>query len=210
MQRYTTTVSAMPAAIETGMPTITRATPDQWIVDACGSTRAQSTIAPISASVMLIGMRARHEQSTTPTATAVMRTKPETPCSAKSTTPTPTVRATCVPIVEGTWAAMAQRARAERGRFLAVVHGRPTRDVVQLFTPHLGKAPRAGAFAEPSDGLEPSTPSLPCAAKRLPWVATGCGPACLSGFRGCPICHRLPPVAPAGLHTCSIQGENST
>ena len=26
---------------------------------------------------------------------------------------------------------------------------------------------------KPSDGLEPSTPSLPCAAKRLPRVATG-------------------------------------
>lgn len=48
------------------------------------------------------------------------------------------------------------------------------------------------------------TPSLPCAPKRLPWVATGCGSACLSGFRGSPICRRLPPVAPAGLHKCSI------
>src|SRR5205823_4777579 len=57
---------------------------------------------------------------------------------------------------------------------------------------------------EPSDGLEPSTPSLPCAAERLPWVATGCGSACLSGFRAPPICHRLPPVAPAWLHECSI------
>jgi hypothetical protein len=56
---------------------------------------------------------------------------------------------------------------------------------------------------KPSDGLEPSTPSLPCAAKRLPWVASGCGSACLSGFRARPICHRLPPVAPAGLHKCS-------
>ena len=67
-----------------------------------------------------------------------------------------------------------------------------------------GKAPTCGAFAEPSDGLEPSTPSLPCAPTRLPWVATGCGSACLGGFRGRPVCHRLPPVAPAGLHTCSI------
>jgi hypothetical protein len=66
------------------------------------------------------------------------------------------------------------------------------------------KNPACGDFAEPSDGLEPSTPSLPCAAKRLPWVVTGCGSACLSGFRARPICHRLPPVAPAGLHKCSI------
>jgi hypothetical protein len=47
------------------------------------------------------------------------------------------------------------------------------------------------------------TCSLPCAPKRLPWVATGCGSACLSGFRAPLICHRLPPVAPAGLHECS-------
>src|ERR1700730_14970879 len=66
------------------------------------------------------------------------------------------------------------------------------------------KAPFCGAFAEPSDGLEPSTPSLPCAPKRFPWVATGCGSACLIGFRGRPICDRLPPVAPARLHKRSI------
>ena len=66
------------------------------------------------------------------------------------------------------------------------------------------KAPICGAFAEPSDGLEPSTPSLPF-----------CGPgnwsqpmatvlACSSRFRGNPICHRLPPVATALLHKCSM------
>jgi hypothetical protein len=66
------------------------------------------------------------------------------------------------------------------------------------------KKPRiCGGFAKPSDGLEPSTPSLPCAPKPLPLVATGCGLACLSDFRGCPVCHWLPPVAPAGLHKCS-------
>jgi hypothetical protein len=52
----------------------------------------------------------------------------------------------------------------------------------------------SGDFAEPSDGLEPSTPSLPCAPERLPWVATGCGLACLSGFRGRLICHWLRPL----------------
>ncbi len=62
----------------------------------------------------------------------------------------------------------------------------------------------AGISSKPSDGLEPSTPSLPCAAKRLPWVATGCGSACLSRFRAPRICHRLPPVALARLHKCSI------
>ena len=57
---------------------------------------------------------------------------------------------------------------------------------------------------KPSCGLEPQTPSLPCAANGLPWVAIGCGSACLSGFRARPICHRLPPVAPAGLHKRSM------
>ena len=59
------------------------------------------------------------------------------------------------------------------------------------------KAPLSGAFLKPSNGLEPLTPSLPCAAKRLPWVATGCGSACLSGFRVVPFatgCHRLRPL----------------
>jgi hypothetical protein len=59
-------------------------------------------------------------------------------------------------------------------------------------------------FVKPSDGLEPSTPSLPCAPKPLPWVATGCGLACLSRCRGRLICDRLPPVAPARFHKCSI------
>src|SRR5438445_10808689 len=45
---------------------------------------------------------------------------------------------------------------------------------------------------------------LTIAPKRLPWVATACGSACLNGLRGCSICHRLPLVAPARLHKCSI------
>jgi hypothetical protein len=58
---------------------------------------------------------------------------------------------------------------------------------------------------KPSDGLEPSTPSLPCAPKPLPWVATGCRLACLSRLGVDCICHWLPPVAPAGLHKCSMR-----
>src|SRR5207247_603081 len=54
-------------------------------------------------------------------------------------------------------------------------------------------------FVKPSDGLEPSTPSLPCPPKRLPWVVTGCRSAYLSRFSRPPICDRLPPVAPARL-----------
>src|SRR5437762_827722 len=66
------------------------------------------------------------------------------------------------------------------------------------------KAPITGAFAEPSDGLEPSTPSLPCGLGPLPWVADGCEMACLSRYRGGSVCDRLPPVAPAWLHKCSM------
>src|SRR5437899_3260472 len=51
------------------------------------------------------------------------------------------------------------------------------------------------AFAEPSDGLEPSTPSLPL--------------ACLCRFCGDAICERLPPVATTGLHKGSIRVSRS-
>jgi hypothetical protein len=56
----------------------------------------------------------------------------------------------------------------------------------------------------PPNGLEPLTPSLPCGLEPLPWVADGCELACLSRFRECGVCRRLPPVAPALLHKCSI------
>jgi hypothetical protein len=62
----------------------------------------------------------------------------------------------------------------------------------------------SGDLAEPSDGLEPSTPSLPCGLEPLPWVVGGRGLAYLSRFRGHRLCYRLPPVAPAWLHRCSI------
>jgi heme-degrading monooxygenase HmoA len=62
----------------------------------------------------------------------------------------------------------------------------------------------SGARAEPSNGLEPLTPSLPCAPEPLPWVATGCRSAHLSRFPRPPICDRLPLVAPARLHKRSI------
>jgi hypothetical protein len=57
---------------------------------------------------------------------------------------------------------------------------------------------------EPSDGLEPSTPSLPWSlgGKRSQPTATVF--AYLSRFRPPPICQRLPPVATAGLHKGSI------
>jgi hypothetical protein len=62
----------------------------------------------------------------------------------------------------------------------------------------------AGASAKPSDGLEPSTPSLPWnnSSKRSQPRATVL--ASFRGFRCRRICHRLPPVATAGLHKGSI------
>jgi hypothetical protein len=57
---------------------------------------------------------------------------------------------------------------------------------------------------KPSDGLEPSTPSLPCAPEPLPAVATGCGSPRLTRFRGFAIYDWLPLVAPAWLHKCSM------
>src|SRR5207249_6402871 len=58
--------------------------------------------------------------------------------------------------------------------------------------------PLCGAFAEPSDGLEPWTPSLPSTSRRN---------TCLCGFEGRPICRCLPPVATTGLHKGSIRGS---
>src|SRR6266511_4277997 len=62
----------------------------------------------------------------------------------------------------------------------------------------------AGLFFKPSDGLEPSTPSLPCAPIGNWSQPTATVFACPSRFQGRPICHRLPPVATALLHKCSI------
>ena len=58
------------------------------------------------------------------------------------------------------------------------------------------KSPFAGTLG-PSSGLEPETPSLPCApiGNRSQPAATVF--AYLSRSRGCPICHELPPVATA-------------
>jgi hypothetical protein len=59
-------------------------------------------------------------------------------------------------------------------------------------------------FLKRSDGLEPSTPSLPCGPGGNRSQPTATHLARLSGFRRRSVCHRLPPVAPALLHKCSI------
>jgi hypothetical protein len=65
----------------------------------------------------------------------------------------------------------------------------------------------AGVSAKPSDGLEPSTPSLPCAPFGNWSQPMATVLACFGRFQGRSICHQLPPVAPALLHKCSIRGR---
>src|SRR5919204_5909919 len=66
------------------------------------------------------------------------------------------------------------------------------------------KAQICGTFAKPSDGLEPSTPSLPCAPFGNGSQPTARVLAYFHGFRRHRICDRLPPVATTGLHKGSI------
>jgi aldo/keto reductase family protein len=69
---------------------------------------------------------------------------------------------------------------------------------------HQRMMPVCGAFAEPSDGLEPSTPSLPCAPIGNWWQPVANGFGLFPSFSE-PL--HLPPVplaAPARLHKCSI------
>jgi integral membrane protein TerC family protein len=67
--------------------------------------------------------------------------------------------------------------------------------------------PRYEGFAEPSNGLEPLTPSLPFAPSGNPSQ-----PRQRFGlfrrFRARSTCHRLPSAAPAWLHKCSMPGHN--
>ena len=71
------------------------------------------------------------------------------------------------------------------------------------------KAPTGGALQSPLTDSNRRPPPYHALRNDCRGVATGCGSACLSGFRGCSICHRLPPVAPAGLHKCSIPSPGS-
>jgi hypothetical protein len=61
-------------------------------------------------------------------------------------------------------------------------------------------------FVKPFDGLEPSTPSLPCA-RRGHWSQrTATVLACFGSSGAGSICGRLPPIATTGLHKGSILG----
>jgi hypothetical protein len=62
----------------------------------------------------------------------------------------------------------------------------------------------AGLFIKPSDGLEPSTPSLPFWGHGNWSQPTATDFALLSRIRHSPICRWLRPVATAVLHKCSI------
>ncbi len=63
---------------------------------------------------------------------------------------------------------------------------------------------RFAGVLEPSDGLEPSTPSLPCAPIGNRSQPTATVLACFCAFQARSTCHRLPLVAPARLHKRSI------
>jgi hypothetical protein len=90
------------------------------------------------------------------------------------------------------------------GKNIAIARARTRSRIMAVQVGSTEKAAICAAFAEPSDGLEPSTPSLP-------WNDLGnwSQPTAtvLPSFRDFPgraICYRLPPVAPAGLHKGSI------
>ena len=61
---------------------------------------------------------------------------------------------------------------------------------------------------KPSDGLEPSTPSLPFRCARNYRQSAARDSACLSDFATVRICRHSSPVAPALLHKCSIVGRH--
>ena len=66
---------------------------------------------------------------------------------------------------------------------------------------------RLQALLEPSDGLEPSTPSLPFRCARNYWRPEATDSACLGRFGRCRTCAGSPPFAPALLHKCSMLGR---
>ena len=82
------------------------------------------------------------------------------------------------------------------------LHSRPQRPPCRLNT--YAKAATCGAFAEPSDGLEPSTPSLPWNVARNRSQPTAMVLAYFCGSCERVSCRWLPPVATTGLHKGSI------
>jgi transcriptional regulator with XRE-family HTH domain len=62
----------------------------------------------------------------------------------------------------------------------------------------------SGALAKPSDGLEPSTPSLPSRHERLPKAVHGCDPLRLDGYQGACVRRTSRAIASALLHRCSM------
>jgi len=117
----------------------------------------------------------------------------------------------------GTWHRQTTRderapeADGQRGRVVAKLRGASADSRLdrRLPRPKLLQVSRrkkslvCGAFSEPSDGLEPSTPSLPRALSRNRWQSDA---AVCRDFRRCrnvAICLRLSPAATPRLHKCS-------
>ena len=67
-----------------------------------------------------------------------------------------------------------------------------------------GKVRTCSPFAEPSDGLEPSTPSLPCDPNGNRWQPVAIVWRSFKPISGVRRAEPLPPVAPALFHNCSI------
>ena len=88
-------------------------------------------------------------------------------------------------------------------RRASVLHRRdalPAKEVL-YHTTRDNKKPRFAGILEPSDGLEPSTPSLPCGPGRNRSQPTATLFACLRRFSRA---SGLPSIATARLHKCSI------
>src|SRR5439155_1205926 len=66
------------------------------------------------------------------------------------------------------------------------------------------KIEKCREFLKPSDGLEPSTPSLPWNVSGKRWQPAATVLACFRHFRADPLCRLLPPVATTGLDKGSI------
>jgi hypothetical protein len=115
----------------------------------------------------------------------------------------PATRLTCPPTLGAGPSSLERGSYSERRTARSV---RPWCDLVspEPATRSVNKPLICSGFFKPSDGLEPSTPSLPCAPNGNWSQPTATVLACFCAFQAPSICHRLPLVAPARLHKRSI------
>jgi hypothetical protein len=106
------------------------------------------------------------------------------------------------PVTYGETDSIRSKRRLSTRRFHKELHTCRTLESMQVALNR--KARTCGAFAEPSDGLEPSTPSLPSRPGRNWSQPTAKVWACFRQFPVQPVCDRLPLFATTGLHKGSI------